>query len=466
MSAPHKNKWGIMQIVNMGTLISTLDVGIVNVSLPIMAKQFSVTLADIQWVVTIYLLTMVILLPWMGKLSDRLERRKVYSYGFLIFGLGSLCIALSHGFTLILISRCIQGVGATMIMANSQAMVRHIFPDHERGKALGINAIFISIGTLAGPALGGLLLEVADWTWLFWINVPIAFVACWLGFRWFPSHRSDGVKTPFDYVGTGLLGAGVCLLMLAAESLKEAGSASVWTWSEGALGLLLLIALWMQGRRIQYGIIDRELFSHRKVWLGNTSSLIINLAQSATLIPLTFYLHNELGYSAGITGALLMIQPLVMGVVAPFAGGFRDRYGSKFPIEAGAYVCACSMLFIVFAPEISIVYLGIQLALFGIGTGLFGATNNADVMSAAPASKSSLAGSLLALVRYLGQIIGIGVATLFVGNMGAVATSVGSYDLPMRILFGICCILCIAVAVSERVIPNRIVHSESTGLEL
>ncbi|GAF07425.1 MFS transporter [Paenibacillus pini] len=455
-----------MQIVNMGTLISTLDVGIVNVSLPIMAKQFSVSLADIQWVVTIYLLTMVILLPWMGKLSDRLERRKVYSYGFLVFGIGSLCIALSHGFAMILISRCLQGIGATMIMANSQAMVRQIFPDHERGKALGINAIFISIGTLAGPALGGLLLEIADWTWLFWINVPIAFVACCLGFKWFPTNQRNGVRTPFDYVGTALLGSGICLLMLAAESLKKEGAISTWTWSEGILGCLLLVILWIQGRRIQYGIIDRELFRHRKVWLGNTSSLIINLAQSATLIPLAFYLHNELGYSAGITGALLMIQPLVMGVIAPFAGGFRDRYGSKFPIEAGAYVCACSMLFIVFAPEINVLYMAIQLALFGIGIGLFAATNNADVMSAAPASKSSLAGSLLALVRYLGQIIGIGLATLFVGNMGMVATSVASYDFPMRILFGICCILCLAVALSERLLPKQVIQQEPQSLEL
>lgn len=134
-----RNKWGILQVVNMGTLISTLDVGIVNVSLPLMARQFSVTLAQIQWVATAYLLTMVVLLPFFGKMSDRMERRKVYSYGFLIFGVGSLCIAVSHSFMLLLLSRCLQGVGATMIMANSQAMVRHAFPDHERGRALGYN---------------------------------------------------------------------------------------------------------------------------------------------------------------------------------------------------------------------------------------------------------------------------------------------------------------------------------------
>ncbi|MED5016432.1 MFS transporter [Paenibacillus chibensis] len=452
-----RNKWGILQVVNMGTLISTLDVGIVNVSLPVMARQFSVTLAQIQWVATVYLLTMVILLPFMGKLSDRMERRQIYSWGFFIFGVGSLCIAISHSFLLLMMSRCLQGIGATMIMANSQAMVRHAFPDHERGRALGYNAIVISVGTLSGPALGGLLLEVMDWTWLFWINVPISLAACWLGLRWFPRDGQTSAKSPFDYLGTFLLGAGVCLLMLAAEAVKD-GSVSLKVWLEAGIGCLLLCLLVVQARTIDYGIIDRELFSHRKVWLGNTGSLIINLAQTATLIPITFYLQSELGFSAWWTGALLMLQPLVMGIVAPFAGWFRDKYGGTFPINAGAVLCSASMLFVVCMPSVSAWSIGLHLAFFGIGTGLFHATNNAEVMSAAPAEKSSLAGSLLALVRYLGQIVGIGLATLLVGTMGSPTQAQESFGTPLRVLFGICCMLCLAVAISGRYLPKEKPH--------
>ncbi|MDF2721018.1 MAG: multidrug transporter [Paenibacillus sp.] len=449
------NKWGILQIVNMGTLISTLDVGIVNVSLPIMAKQFGVSLAQIQWVATIYLLTMVVLLPFFGKLSDRLERRKVYSWGFFIFGIGSLCIALSQGFVALLLSRCLQGVGATMIMANSQAMVRQVFPDHERGRALGVNAIVISAGTLAGPAVGGLLLEFVDWPWLFWINVPIALVAAVLGIRMFPRGKSASAKSPFDIAGVLLLGAGVCLLMMAAESAKGESSFSTVALVEGAIGILLLIALWLHGRRIDYGIIDRELFRHRKIWLGNASSFLINLAQTATLIPVTFYLQSQLGYSAWSTGALLMLQPLVMGFIAPFAGWFRDKYGGAAPITLGSLCCALSMLFVALMPEVSAVSVGLQLALFGVGIGLFHATNNAEIMSAAPAAKSSLASSLLALVRYLGQIAGIGLATLIVGSMGASgAESADTFGVPIRLLFGLCFLFCLAVTLGGRLRPK------------
>lgn len=455
MPALRANRWGILQIVNMGTLISTLDVGIVNVSLPRMAQQFSVSLAQIQWVATVYLLTMVALLPFMGKLSDRLERRTVYSWGFFVFGAGSLAIAVSHGFAALLLARCLQGIGATMIMANSQAMVRMLFPDHERGRALGVNAIVISAGTLSGPALGGLLLAFVDWPMLFWINVPISLAACLLGMRWFPRGRSDAAKSKFDFVGTLLLAAGACLLMMAAESAKEQSSFSPEATIEGIAGAALLVALWLQGRRIDYGIIDRELFRRRQVWLGNASSFLINLAQTATLIPVTFYLQSQLGYSAWAAGALLMLQPLAMGVVAPFAGWFRDKYGGSSPIAAGALLCAVSMLVVALQPSVTAAGIGVQLALFGVGTGLFQATNNAEIMSAAPAAKSSLAGSLLALVRYLGQIAGIGLATLLVGSMGAAGQSSGeSFGAPIRILFGLCFLLCLAVALAGRLVPK------------
>lgn len=462
MSSTKVNKWGILQIVNMGTLISTLDVGIVNVSLPIMAKQFSVSLAQIQWAATVYLLTMVVLLPFLGKLSDRLERRKVYSCGFLVFGIGSLCIALSQGFVALLLSRCLQGIGATMIMANSQAMVRQVFPDHERGRALGVNAIVISIGTLSGPAIGGFMLEFVDWPWLFWINVPIALAACVLGMRWFPRGKTESAKTPFDFVGVFLLAAGACLLMMAAESVKKESAFSTVAWVEGLIGIGMLIALLLQGRRIDYGVLDRELFRHRKVWLGNASSFLINLAQTATLIPVTFYLQSQLGYSAWATGALLMLQPLTMGVIAPFAGWFRDKYGGAAPIAAGSLFCAVSMLFVALLPEVTAIGVGLQLAVFGVGIGLFHATNNAEIMSAAPASKSSLAGSLLAMVRYLGQIAGIGLATLLVGSMGAAGGEGESFGVPIRILFGICFLFCLAVTLAGRLLPRS--KPETSGV--
>jgi len=449
------NRWKILQIINMGTLISTLDVGIVNVSLPVMAEQFGVTLASIQWVATAYLLTMVALLPFLGKISDRTNRRLIYSFGFLIFGVGSACIALSNGFLVILVSRVLQGIGAAMIMANSQAMVRELFPDHERGRALGMNAVVISIGTLSGPALGGLLLEIADWPWLFWINVPIAVSAFVLGYSLFPHTETGHDRSPIDVLGTFLLAGGVCALLYATETSKQPEGGGSAALLFAVIGLVMLAALWPVERRISYGIIDRELFRRRKIWLGNAHSFFINVSQTATLIPIAFYLQGPLNLSPSATGFLLILQPLLMGITAPAAGWFRDKYGGYFPITLGSLLCAISMLFIVFSPGVSAVAVGLQLGLFGVGLGLFHATNNAEIMSDAPSGKISLAGSLLAMVRYLGNIGGIALAALIVGSMGTAMQPADNIDLQMRLLFGICFLFCIAVTASGKLRPKK-----------
>jgi EmrB/QacA subfamily drug resistance transporter len=448
-AAPRPNRWKIVQIVNMGTFLSTLDVGIVNVTLPTMSEQFGVSLANVQWVATVYLLTMVALLPFLGKWSDRWDRRKVYSWGFLLFGVGSACIALAGGWLGLLLARGLQGVGATMIMANSQAMVRQLFPDGERGRALGLNAVVMSIGTMAGPALGGLLLEAVAWPWLFWINVPIALCAFVLGLRWFPKSEASPDRSKFDFVGSVLLAAAICCLLFAAEDAKNVGGWSRGALLQGAIGAALLVALIVVQRTISYGILDRELFRRRKFAYGNAGAFFIHLAQTATLLPIAFTLQGPLELSPWSVGALLIVQPLALGVVAPFAGWVRDTYGARRPVAIGSALCAASMLFVAVPQNVGVVGIGLQLALFGIGTGLFHATNNAEIMSDAPSHKISLAGSLLALIRYAGNVAGIGLATAFVGSMtlrdipGTDADA--SVELSIRILFGVCFLLCASV---------------------
>jgi len=463
--APQPNRWNILQIINMGTLISTLDVGIVNVSLPVMAGEFGVSLGSIQWVASIYLLTMVALLPFLGKLSDRWDRRKMYSYGFLVFSIGSVCVALSGSLGGMLASRCLQGLGAAMIMANSQAMVRQLFPDRERGRALGMNAVVMSIGTISGPALGGLLLEIAAWPWLFWINVPIGLCAFGLGLRWFPLTQAGNDRSPIDVAGSLLLAAGACVLMVAAEASERGGVSSPAVLTAAAVGLALFLVLWLVQRRISYGIVDRELFRRRSIAVGNANSFFINLAQTATMLPIVFYLQGPLGYSPWLIGVLLIVQPLLMGVTAPYAGMFRDKYGASFPIAFGAICCSASMLFVAAPSNVTALGIGLQLALFGVGIGFFHATNNAEIMSAAPDHKISLAGSLLAMIRYLGNIAGIGLAALLVGSMGSGGVPDPHVDLQVRWLFGICFVFCLGVALSGKLLPGAGTRPQEQGVD-
>ncbi|WP_052487433.1 MFS transporter [Gordoniibacillus kamchatkensis] len=430
----------VLLVVNMGTFMSTLDVGIVNVCLPTLSAEFAKSLVQIQWVAASYLLTMAALLPFMGKLSDRWKRRNIYSFGFVVFALGSLFAALSHGLTALVASRCIQGLGAAMIMANSQAMVRQAFPDRERGRALGLNAVVISAGTLMGPAVGGFMLQWAGWPVLFWINVPIGCAAFFLGLRHFPRDGAAKGASNLDIAGSALLAAGTVLLMLATDGFRS--ESGVTAAAEAAGGVALLAVLWFYEKRVRNGILDRGLIGLRPVWAGNLSSFFINMAQTASLISITFYLQGPLSQTVAAAGGFLMIQPLLVGLVAPCAGWFRDKYGGAVPIAGGAALCALSMLFVVCSPHVTAVTIGLQLALFGIGNGLFHSTNNADIMSAAPGDKASLAGSLLATIRYLGQIAGIGLCGLLLGRMNVHVPASAELDLELRILFGLLCAGC------------------------
>lgn len=453
------NRWRILHIINIGTFMSTLDVGIVNVALPTMAEQFGVSLASIQWVVTCYLLTMVALLPLMGRLSDAVGRHYIYSGGFLVFAVGSLYAAFAGSLTGIIIARCIQGVGATMIMANSQAMVRQIFPDEERGRALGFNAVVISIGTLSGPALGGLLLGVTGWEWLFLLNVPFGIAGLVFGLKWFPKIK-QAVTARLDLVGSFLLAIAAVLLMLASE-----GSGGMFDLSwliAGGLGLLLLFAVYEI--RIKDGILDRELFTKRLIVIGNVSAFAIHLIQMASLIPITFYFQHQLGFSPWLTGLVLCVQPLLMGIAAPYGGTYRDRYGAFVPLFAGPLAAALSMAIVVFAPSGSAIAMTLQLGLFGIAMGLFQSTNNAEIMSAAPDHKISHMGSMLALIRYMGMIAGTGLAAAFVGDLGGVGSPafLNGVDVHTRMqwLFAVCLILSLAVSGLAMLRPRRRVQEK------
>lgn len=447
MEQPHQHRWRILQIINIGTFISTLDIGIVNVALPSMASQFGVPLAHIQWVITAYLLTMIALLPIVGKLSDQTDRRKVYSLGFFIFAVGSLLAAFSNSLTLLIISRCIQGVGATLIMANSQAMVRMLFPNQERGKALGNNAIVISIGTLSGPALGGLLLEFTGWPLLFAINIPLGIAAAWLGLRYFPKSHVN-VRARMDWVGSVVISLAIILLMLASVQFKQNG-VTVEGVTLFMVGLLLCLFLIPYEYRLEHRIIDKILFTNRTVAIGNLTAFLQHLVQMATMVPIPFYMQEIMGKSLREIGFTLALQAICMGAMAPLGGWFRDRFGAFIPTLLGPLLSGLSVVYLLMSDSVSMTGLILQFCLFGVGMGLFQATNNAEIMTASPENKVSLVGSMLAMIRFLGMVAGTTMAVLFAGNLSTSPDNPALLSTRIMDLYAMCLIVSLlAVAVS------------------
>jgi len=171
-----RRKWWILANVSVGTFMATLDGSIANVGLPTISVALHVPLHTVQWVITVYLLTICAILPIVGKLADLFGRGRLYNIGFLIFSGGSALCAVSGSIGVLIGARILQALGASLLMANSQAIVTTTFPANQRGRALGITGTMVSLGSLTGPALGGLLIGWFGWSSIFWINVPIGIL--------------------------------------------------------------------------------------------------------------------------------------------------------------------------------------------------------------------------------------------------------------------------------------------------
>jgi EmrB/QacA subfamily drug resistance transporter len=206
------SKWTVLAIVGVGVFMCTLDTSIVNVSLPATARYFGVSVGPaIEWVVIAYLVVIASTLLTVGRFADRIGRKPVWTAGLLVFSLGSALCGAAPSLGLLIAARMVQGIGASLLMAVSPAMLTAAFPAHERGRALGLNATIVALGISAGPTLGGLIVEHASWRWVFTINVPIG-VAAMLATWWLLPDDAHRARLPFDVGGAVLLGTSLAAL--------------------------------------------------------------------------------------------------------------------------------------------------------------------------------------------------------------------------------------------------------------
>lgn len=196
-----KKRWLILIVLNLFTFMSTLDGSIVNIALPVLSRTLHLPVAQIEWVTTAYLMAICTAILFFGKLGDIVGKIKIFKIGTIVFILGSLLCGLSSSLSMLLISRIIQAIGASMTMANSQGIVTDVFPSNERGKALGLIGTFVSLGSIAGPSLGGIIVSSLGWQYIFWVNVPIGLVAVFLGWKLLPKDLIK-VKDKIDVPGS------------------------------------------------------------------------------------------------------------------------------------------------------------------------------------------------------------------------------------------------------------------------
>jgi EmrB/QacA subfamily drug resistance transporter len=403
----YSRKWLVMTAVAAGTLLTTIDGNIVNVALPTLVRELQTDFATVQWVVLAYLLALATLMLSLGRLGDMIGKKPIYVAGFVIFTVGSVLCALTPNIYWLIGFRVVQAVGGAMLLALSMAIVTEAFPSQERGRALGLNGTFVSVGIVAGPTLGGLLLSVTTWHWIFLVNLPIGIVGTILAIRYVPASQSSG-QQKFDYGGAGALFISLLGLLLGLTVGQQRGFGDTAVLILFATFFLFLILFVIIENRTTQPMIDLRLFGNKLFSINLITGFATFVAIAGTVILMPFYLENILGYATGQVGLLMAVVPLFLGVVAPLSGSLSDRFGTR-PITVAGLIMLALGYWAMSTLNQQTTGLGYVLRLLpvGMGMGMFQSPNNSAVMGSVPRQRLGIASGLLAISRTLGQTTGI-----------------------------------------------------------
>lgn len=415
------NKWAVLGIVAIGIFMATLDSSIVNISLPSISTYFQVPLNGlVEWVVIAYLVSIASVLLTFGRLADMFGRKPLWMLGLIVFTLGSALCGAAPTLLLLVIFRAFQGIGGALLMSNSTAMLTRAFPENERGRVLGLNAVVVAIGISAGPTIGGLITSSLTWRWIFYVNLPIGIAG--LIFTWIVlkerAHFQPGQK--FDPLGAVVLSAGIIAVMLGLSFGQESGWTSTLILGLFAGGLVLLTGFVFIERRVVDPIVDLRLFHNRLFTAANVSSLLSFLALFAVSFLLPFYLEELRRFNVLTAGLLLTPVPLTVSVVAPLSGWLSDRFGSRVLSSAGLAIAALGLWLLTgLNADSSIFDLIWRLIVTGIGQGLFQSPNNSAVMGSVPRERRGIGSGFLSSVRVIGQSLSVAVAGAVFATYGA-----------------------------------------------
>jgi EmrB/QacA subfamily drug resistance transporter len=416
------SKWSVLAIVAVGVFMCTLDTSIVNVSLPAIARHFGVPIgAEVEWVIIAYLVIIASTLLTVGRLSDRLGRRRIWIAGLVVFTVGSASCGAAPALWVLVAARVLQGIGGAMLMAVSPAMLVAAFPPNERGRALGLNTMIVAFGITAGPALGGWITDQASWRWIFFVNVPIGILGAIATAFVLPADAHQE-RRRFDIPGAVLLGLALGSLTTGLSIGNAAGWDSPVVLALAG-GFVVALALFVvQERRHELPIIDHKLFQDR-LFAWATASLVLSfLAGFAVSFLLPVYFEQLRGFSVQKTGLLLTPFPLVIAVVAPISGHMADRIGTRWLAAIGMTILCLGLVLMGQLDDRSSI-LGVvwpQLVA-ALGMAMFQSPNNSAIMGAAPRDRQGVAAGMLATGRTTGQSISVAIAGAVFGSLGGAA---------------------------------------------
>ena len=403
---------GAILAVAFGVSLSVIDGTIANIALPTIGQKLGISSADSIWIVNAYQLAIMVSLLSFSALGDVVGYRKVYIGGLMLFTVASVGCSLSGSLQSLVLARVMQGFGAAAITSVNTTLIRFIYPKARLGRGMGINATVVAVSSVAGPTLAAGVLSVADWPWLFAVNIPMGLIALSLSRRFLPENPVRVREHRFDWRDAVMNALTFGLLMASVEGFSHGLDPRLLSLGVAALIVVGFFFIRSQLRE-PYPILPFDLLRIPIFSVSVATSICSFLGQMLAMVALPFYLQEVCGYDDVATGLLLTAWPAVIMVVAPAAGMLVERVHAGILGGTGLAAMAAGLFLLAFLPEhptdFDIIW---RLALCGAGFGLFQSPNNSILIASAPPERSGSASGMLATARLIGQTTGAAMMAL------------------------------------------------------
>lgn len=401
---PTPRRYLAIAAISLGSMLTVIDGAIATVALPTIARDLGVDSSSAVLVVTVYQLTLVMLLLPLSAVGDRIGLKRLYQLGQLLFTVATILCFFARSLPFLLVVRALQSIGAAASLSVMSALIRTIYPSERLGRGLGVNSVVVSVSGAMAPTVGGLILGVAPWPWVFAVGAPFGVLSLWLGRRGLP----DVPPRPGSYNLAGaILNMATFGLTIAGLEALVHGSSPVVSLAIVAIGIGFAIGLVIHERREAAPILPVDLLARPVLALSTAGAFLAFTGSMTLLLSLPFRLQHAYGLSPGEVGAMIAPWPLTTMIVAPTAGALSDRYPAGVLGGIGMGIATAALLLLAWLPHAPDYFdVAWRMALCGAGFGLYLSPNARLIVGSAPRERAASAGGLISTTRLTGQTMG------------------------------------------------------------
>ncbi|QKV97991.1 MFS transporter [Streptomyces sp. NA02950] len=404
-------------VLSVAAFVAGLDLFIVNVAFDAISQDFDgATLSDLSWVLNGYAIVFAALLVPLGRLSDRLGRKRVFLLGLALFTAASAACATATGLWALVAFRVLQAVGAAALTPASLGLLLSVFPPERRQGAVRVWSASAALAAAAGPVFGGLLVS-ASWRWVFLVNIPVGVLALLVAVRILPESREERARRLPDLIGTGLLTASIGLLALGLVKINEWSAARTSVLLAGAVAGIAVF--WFRSQRHPSPVVEPALLRVRAFAWSNLAALAFTAAFAANLLTAILWMQQVWHYSPLRTGLGIAPGPLMVPLAAIVAGKLVTRFTPGAVTALGCLICTIGVVMLTLSigrtPHYATELLPGWL-IGGAGVGFALPTILASATSDLPESRFSTGSAVVNMSRQIGSVLGISVLVAILGT--------------------------------------------------